>query len=179
MLAGILIILLVLPVLFLLLVLGALAVIFFVIISAFRKKRPAAVIEREANELLLISTDKVTIFIVQDDKDAEYANAAYEWQEAVDHRVVSVYRASTNPHIPALDQKFVTSFNKETPKGAFLQMVEGVNSKLVFLDYDSLQVSFVTDVGPYDLYDDPENDWRIRGINYHNEITLSITQPGH
>lgn len=176
---GILIILLVLPLLLLLMLFGVLVVLFFTIISPFYKKRTQVTIHTENNEQLLISSGNIAVFIKEDDNDDEFIRASYQWQAALSNRVAMLYRARTEPHIPELHNKFVTAFSKETPKGAFLQVVEGAGSKLVFLDYSTLQVSFVSNIGPYELHDDPQSAWHVKGFNLDDEITLSITQPGH
>jgi lipopolysaccharide export LptBFGC system permease protein LptF len=67
--AGIIIILLVLPFLLLLLVFGILAVIFFAIISPFlRKKQPQVAVEDISHELVPVSNENITITLPEDEK---------------------------------------------------------------------------------------------------------------
>lgn len=183
---GILIMLLILPLLLLLLLFGVIMVVFIALVSPFMKKKPQEAAASPSNEVVLLAHDNITLILTGDEADAALMEAKEAWAATVEPDAGSLYRARANPQILSLHDKLMTNFIKQTATGAFLQIVgmgqpggnAEIQSRLVFLDFATLQVSAMSDVGPYLLSEDREDAWKLRGDNYNNQLSISIRDHG-
>ena len=171
---GILLLVLLLP----LIILIAAMALLYLLISDLLRKEPAAPKPAEERHAFRVENDSVSLQFTE----LEYANhweIKDQWCSEVNDDGRYLYRLHCNPAIESLENSIAGAYTQELRNGLLLQLIEYdpanklLNSQLVFLDYADLSVNPIKVIGPYELYQKPEED-SIRGFNRYEEIELTI-----
>jgi len=137
-------------------------------------------------KLELIKNPFVRITLTEDELDTELNALNQEWAERVYNKETCLYRAETVPLIPGLDRMICCFYCKEQPDGIILQVLKipaetpgGLDTQLLFLQYQDLKILVLDDIGPYFLYNDEKNNNLIKGFNEKETILveLALYQP--
>jgi hypothetical protein len=156
------------------------ALIYFGIRSIFVKdkfnpsdiKEPYYLIEKENFKVELEELD-----------ENEYSDLFEYWMHHVDDEEEYLYQAKLDSKIEGLDGKIFGDFVFEDESGGFFQIIEytgkiskedKLNTKLVYIDFDTLEFKEIESLGAYFLLK-KEGDLKIiKGFNRKTNIELEI-----
>lgn len=107
------------------------------------------------------------------------------WYKNVDAEIQDPYLHTfqSTPIIASLEDAIIGDFYIANEKGVFLHLVNLTNteqkftldSTLIFIDFNTLEVSKIADIGPYILYTKGEDYINtFYGYNHEEEITFTI-----
>jgi hypothetical protein len=177
------------PILLILIPLILLVVVIFLVFAGItsvfsnKRKNTDRIID-EQKPYFLIKRDNFTIELVEHD-DEEYTSLEDYWYSDVYNEDTTLYLAKTSPEIPGLHNKFITTFMKEIKDGVMLQIVEYPgemvsvpSSWIIYLNYHSLNIERLDEIGPYLLYNNDQDMYIIEGFNQGGKIQLKIKMPG-
>ncbi|MCR6642589.1 MAG: hypothetical protein NVV82_27285 [Sporocytophaga sp.] len=177
------------PILLILIPLILLVVVIFLVFAGItsvfsnKRKNTDRIID-EQKPYFLIKRDNFTIELVEHD-DEEYTSLEDYWYSDVYDEDTTLYLAKTSPEIPGLHNKFITTFMKEIKDGVMLQIVEYPgemvsvpSSWIIYLNYHSLNIERLDEIGPYLLYNNDQDMYIIEGFNQGGKIQLKIKMPG-
>ncbi len=133
-------------------------------------------------ELDLIHNEHLHITLIEDEFDAELTQLNEAWQQKVYNEETCLYRTRTIPVIPALEGGITCFYLKEQYDGLFLQLlptskdnaIQTLNTQLVFINYERLDLTFIDETGPFFLYNDDKNAQQIKGFNKKEQLTITL-----
>lgn len=138
--------------------------------------------ERYHYEIELLSNEYIRIILEEDELDANLSYLNECWMENVYNRETCLYRARTVPYIEQLEGKIICFYLKAEPEGAILQVLindadsnrDLLDTQLIFLDYNTLQITVIDKLGAYYLYNNTKNVNLILGFNKKEKIRIEI-----
>lgn len=149
-----------------------------------RGEKEPEIKEEEQKPYFLIERNNFSIELVEFDYE-EYSRFKDYWYSDVYDEDTTLYLAKTSPEIPGLHNKFITTFMKEIKGGVMLQIVEypgemvsATSSWIIYLNYHSLNIERLDEIGPYLLYNNDQDMYIIEGFNQGGKIQLKIKMPG-
>lgn len=131
-------------------------------------------------ELALLANEQLTITMTEDELDTELTQLNEDWMANVYNEETCLYRVTTVPQIAALHGKICCFYLKEMPDGVILQVLQSVvmnklpDTQLVFLHYQTLQVTVLAETPPFYLYNEKDNPAIIKGFNQKQNIVIEI-----
>lgn len=147
----------------------------------FLKKKTPPLTESYFLELPLLDNEFIKITAVEDEADKELTSLNEAWEATAYHHQTYLYRVRTNPFVPALNGKIAGFYLKEQPGGAILQLlpgkksgVEPLASQLIYLQYGTLDITFIDEIGLFHLYNDELHSDLISGFNNDEEIKIYL-----
>lgn len=133
-----------------------------------------------ALQFTLFENEKVSIILSEEEHDRDLMDKNLLWNQVVYKGDEYLYRAATFPIIPALHNKVVGNFSRQMDEGLLLQVLqEGsdpLNTRLVFLQFRTLECYSIGEIGQYQLYADINAGSLIKGVNQHERVEIAIVK---
>ncbi len=133
-------------------------------------------------ELDLVHNEHVHIILIEDEFDIELTQLNEAWQQEVYNEETCLYRTQTIPVIPELEGGITCFYFKEQYNGLILQVLpmsknndgQTLNTQLVFINYESLDLTWIDETGPFFLYNDDKNVQQVKGFNKKEQLILEL-----
>jgi hypothetical protein len=153
-------------------------IIWYGIHSIFSKNKKKIATE----ELPYLILDNERIKMELKTLDDTFSEIDDYWCDKVYDEDQYLYVAQTTPTIESIDGKLFGDFKLEKGNGVFLHNIQfektssnlNVSSKLLYLDYRTLETKIIDEFGSYFLYNKKDSDNIICGFNKDSDIELEI-----
>lgn len=141
--------------------------------TILEQKPPIYLLQSEHLQIELLKVDSSFDLLVDD-----WYNITYDDEE-------TIYEAATQPMIKGIHGELITNFVLEKDKGVFLQKIIAdkyvdnpleIESTLVWIDYEDMNVKASGRIGPSFLHTNDEEKNQIKGFNAEKEICVSIVE---
>ncbi len=130
--------------------------------------------------LPFINNDQVIIKLNEFSRK-KYRNLFSFWDKRIDyHEGTYLYKAATQPDIPALNNLMISLFKYEVDGGVLLQKItqsyggKEYSSHLIWLNYQTLEVEELQEIGPYCIGARKTEPNTIAGYNDEGSIEIRV-----